>query len=497
MFTKYILAIDQGTTGSTVLIFNRAGQVVSRAYQEFRQYYPEPGWVEHDPHEIWEVTLATARKALQQAGFTGHDIAAIGITNQRETTVVWERTTGKPICNAIVWQCRRTAPLCEEMKQAGLEQLVKESTGLVIDAYFSATKLAWILDTIPGARSKAENGELLFGTIETWLLWNLTGGKVHLTDCTNASRTMLYNIHLLRWEPLLLRYLNIPEQILPACRGCSEIYGMTDASLFGCEIPVAGMAGDQQAALFGQTCFLPGEVKSTYGTGCFMLMNTGQTPVHSSHGLLTTIGWSLGGKVTYALEGSIFVAGAAVQWLRDELKIIDHSSESEKLALSVNDNEGVYIVPAFVGLGAPYWDMYARGTITGITRGTGRGHLARAVLESIAYQVHDILQVMSADATLSLSSLKADGGASSNNFLMQFQSDILGVKVERPSVVDSTAAGAAYLAGLAAGFWKDQQNLQEIRSVDCCFQPTMDTSERLRLLGGWKKAVQSARTCTV
>lgn len=452
MSKQYILAIDQGTTGSTVLIFDKAGQVVSRAYQEFTQYFPQPGWVEHDPMEIWEVTLYVIRKALTQVDLSGTDLAGIGITNQRETTVVWDKNTGLPICNAIVWQCRRTSSLCDEMRRAGLEKQVRESTGLVIDAYFSATKLAWILENIPEARAKADNGDLLFGTIETWLLWNLTGGKVHLSDYSNASRTMLYNIHQLRWEPQLLRYLNIPPNILPQTCGCSEIYGVTTPALFGTEIPIAGMAGDQQAALFGQTCFQPGDAKSTYGTGCFLLMNTGQSPVLSSQGLLSTIAWGINGEITYALEGSIFIAGAAVQWLRDELQIIQTSSESEPLALSVADNGGVYIVPAFVGLGAPYWDMYARGTITGLTRGTSRGHIARAVLEAIAYQTNDVLQVMSTDSSIILNSLKADGGASSNNFLMQFQSDILGVRVERPMVVDSTATGAAYLAGLATNF---------------------------------------------
>ncbi|HAA09313.1 MAG: glycerol kinase GlpK [Syntrophomonadaceae bacterium] len=489
MSLKYILAIDQGTTGTTALLINQAGEIISRTYRDFTQIYPQPGWVEHDPQEIWAVTLSAVTQALLQANLKSSDIHAIGITNQRETTVVWDRETGMPIGNAIVWQCRRTTPICEEMKQAGWAPKISEKTGLVIDAYFSATKLAWILDSSPTIRSQAEAGKLLFGTIDSWLLWKLTGGKVHVTDMTNASRTMLYNIHQLHWDNDILSYFNIPTAMLPQVGSSSEIYGYSDPGLLGNEIPIAGLAGDQQAALFGQTCFEPGQAKNTYGTGCFLLMNTGQQAVRSQHGLLTTIAWSLNNKVYYALEGSIFIAGAAVQWLRDELKIINTAAETEALAKSLPGNDGVYLVPAFVGLGAPYWDMHARGTIMGLTRGTSRAHLARAALESIAYQTVDVLEAMQRDSGIALQILNVDGGASANNFLMQFQTDILGVPVERPVNTESTGIGAAYLAGLASGFWNSLEELQNMRRVDRKYVPSINNDQRNSLLQGWHKAV--------
>ncbi len=489
MSLKYILAIDQGTTGTTALLINQAGEIISRTYRDFTQIYPQPGWVEHDPQEIWAVTLSAVTQALLQANLKSSDIHAIGITNQRETTVVWDRETGMPIGNAIVWQCRRTTPICEEMKQAGWAPKISEKTGLVIDAYFSATKLAWILDSSPTIRSQAEAGKLLFGTIDSWLLWKLTGGKVHVTDMTNASRTMLYNIHQLHWDNDILSYFNIPTAMLPQVGSSSEIYGYSDPGLLGNEIPIAGLAGDQQAALFGQTCFEPGQAKNTYGTGCFLLMNTGQQAVRSQHGLLTTIAWSLNNKVYYALEGSIFIAGAAVQWLRDELKIINTAAETEALAKSLPGNDGKYLVPAFVGLGAPYWDMHARGTIMGLTRGTSRAHLARAALESIAYQTVDVLEAMQRDSGIALQILNVDGGASANNFLMQFQTDILGVPVERPVNTESTGIGAAYLAGLASGFWNSLEELQNMRRVDRKYVPSINNDQRNSLLQGWHKAV--------
>jgi glycerol kinase len=489
MSLKYILAIDQGTTGTTALLINQAGEIISRTYRDFTQIYPQPGWVEHDPQEIWAVTLSAVTQALLQANLKSSDIHAIGITNQRETTVVWDRETGMPIGNAIVWQCRRTTPICEEMKQAGWAPKISEKTGLVIDAYFSATKLAWILDSSPTIRSQAEAGKLLFGTIDSWLLWKLTGGKVHVTDMTNASRTMLYNIHQLHWDNDILSYFNIPTAMLPQVGSSSEIYGYSDPGLLGNEIPIAGLAGDQQAALFGQTCFEPGQAKNTYGTGCFLLMNTGQQAVRSQHGLLTTIAWSLNNKVYYALEGSIFIAGAAVQWLRDELKIINTAAETEALAKSLPGNDGVYLVPAFVGLGAPYWDMHARGTIMGLTRGTSRAHLARAALESIAYQTVDVLEAMQRDSGIALQILNVDGGASANNFLMQFQTDILGVPVERPVNTESTGIGAAYLAGFASGFWNSLEELQNMRRVDRKYVPSINNDQRNSLLQGWHKAV--------
>jgi len=486
---RYLLSIDQGTTGTTVLILDSAGNIISRAYREFTQYYPAPGWVEHDPQEIWAVTLSTATQAIMQANITSRDIYAIGITNQRETSLLWDRHTGLPVSNAIVWQCRRTTPICEQMKNAGMENTIRRKTGLVIDAYFSATKIAWILENIPGSRSRAEQGELIFGTIDTWLLWKLTGGKVHVTDCSNASRTMLYNIHELEWDKEILTYFDIPESVLPSVKSSSEVYGYTDPDLLGAEIPIAGMAGDQQAALFGQTCFDAGTAKNTYGTGCFLLLNTGNQAVESRHGLLTTIAWNVNDQVSYALEGSVFIAGAAIQWLRDELGMIKNSAESEVLAASLTSNEGVYLVPAFTGMGAPYWDMHARGTITGLTRGSNRAHFARAALEAIAYQTYDVLEAMTGDAGVSLKVLHVDGGASVNNFLMQFQSYILNVKVDRPVITDSTAIGAAYLAGLGSGFWQHPDQLRSMRKLDRCFSPVIEDSERRERLQGWQKAV--------
>ncbi len=491
MTVRYILSIDQGTTGTTCLLIDHSGQIVSRAYREFSQIYPQPGWVEHDPQEIWAVTVSVAKEAIQQADLHSGQIAAIGITNQRETTVVWDKNTGEPISNAIVWQCRRTAPLCEQLKAEGWEPIVKAKTGLIIDAYFSATKLAWILENVPYARHKAETGDLLFGTIDSWLVWKLTGGRVHVTDYSNASRTMLFNIHQLHWDQELLEKMRIPHAMLPEVVSSSEIYGLTDAAILGSEVPIAGMAGDQQAALFGQACFQAGMAKNTYGTGCFLLMNTGNKPVTSEHGLLTTIAWGINGQIDYALEGSVFVAGAAVQWLRDELKIISHAAESESMAVSLPDNDGVYLVPAFVGLGAPYWDMYARGTITGLTRGSKREHLVRAALESIAYQTSDVLKAMIDDSGIRLNALKVDGGAAENNFLMQFQADILKVDVERPLVTETTAMGAAYLAGLAIGYWDSQQDLMKAKIIERCFQPAMADEQRSSLLQGWKHAVAS------
>lgn len=490
---EYIMAIDQGTTGTTVLIVNENGEIISRGYGEITQIYPQPGWVEHDPEEIWAVSYTAAKEALTLAGIDGTMIRSIGITNQRETTVVWEKNTGRPVCNAIVWQCRRSAPLCDRMKAGGMASLVQQKTGLVIDAYFSATKLAWILNTIPAAREKAGRGELLFGTIDTYLVWKLTGGQAHITDYSNASRTMLYNIHSLDWDQEMLSYFDIPRAMLPEVLGSSEVYGYTLPELFAGPVAIAGIAGDQQAALFGQTCFAPGSAKNTYGTGCFLLMNTGEKPISSANGLLTTIAWGIGGTVHYALEGSVFIAGAAVQWLRDQLQIISTAAESEDLAASLSNNGGVYMVPAFVGLGAPHWDMYARGTVVGLTGGSGRAHLARAVLESIAYQTHDILELMSKDAQISLDSLKVDGGASANNFLMQFQADILEVGVERPRVTESTALGAAFLAGLATGYWADCEQLKNIRKVENTFAPRLDSTTRTRLLSDWRRAVDCAR----
>lgn len=490
--SKYILALDQGTTSSRAILFDNDGKIVGVAQKEFTQIYPKAGWVEHDPMEIWGTQSGVAREVLDKTGIKADEIAAIGITNQRETTVVWDKNTGKPVYNAIVWQCRRTAPICDDIKAKNLQDTFRSKTGLVVDAYFSGTKVKWILDNVPGAREKAENGELLFGNIDTWLIWNLTGGDVHVTDYSNASRTMLFNINTLEWDEEILKELNIPKAMLPDVKPSSYVYGKTSKELFGTEIPISGAAGDQQAALFGQACFDPGMAKNTYGTGCFMLMNTGEKPVASKNGLLTTIAWGLDGKVEYALEGSIFIAGASVQWLRDELKVINHASETEEMAAAVEDSNGVYVVPAFVGMGAPYWDMYARGSILGLTRGANKNHLVRATLESIAFQTRDVLEAMQDDSGINLNTLKVDGGAVANNFLMQFQADILGVKVDRPQVVETTALGAAYLAGLAVGYWDNKNVIAQKWNVDRTFKPEMDTDTKEHKYTGWKKAVSRA-----
>lgn len=490
----YVLALDQGTTSSRAILFDRDGRVVTVAQQEFPQIYPRPGWVEHDPEEIWQSQLQVAREALAEAAAGTADLAAIGIANQRETTVIWERDTGRPIHNAIVWQCRRTAPLCDELKAEGFDALIRERTGLVTDAYFSGTKAAWLLDNVPGARARAEAGELAFGTVDTFLLWRLSGGRLHTTDVSNASRTMLLNIHSLDWDEEILARLRIPRSLLPSVGPSSGVYGETDPALFGGPVPLAGDAGDQQAATFGQTCFAPRMAKNTYGTGCFMLLNTGTTAVRSQHGLLTTIAWRVGEEpVVYALEGSVFIAGAAVQWLRDGLGIIRHTSEVEELASGVQDNGGVYLVPAFVGLGAPHWDPYARGTVVGLTRGSSAGHIASATLESIAYQTRDVVEAMMADSGFELAALRADGGAAHNSLLMQFQSDILGVPVEVPAVIETTALGAAYLAGLAVGFWRGMDELGTKWSVARRYDPRMPVDDRERLYDGWKRAVRCAR----
>jgi len=485
----YVMALDAGTTSNRAILFDRAGKVCSVAQKEFSQIFPKPGWVEHDAHEIWSTQLGVAVEAMQKIGVDASDITAIGITNQRETTILWDRHTGEPVYNAIVWQCRRTSRICDDLKAQGLTDLFRQKTGLVIDAYFSATKIKWILDHVPGLRDRAEKGDILFGTVETWLIWRLTRGKVHVTDYSNASRTMLFNILDLRWDEEILEILDIPKKMLPEARPSSEIYGETDASFFGASIPIAGAAGDQQAALFGEACFNAGEAKNTYGTGCFLLMNTGPTPVFSEKGLVTTIAWGLSGQVSYALEGSIFVTGAAIQWLRDELRFISTAGESEKLASSVHDTAGCYVVPAFTGLGAPYWDQYARGAIVGLTRGVNRAHIVRATLESIAYQTLDVLEVMQEDSGIRLNTLKADGGASNNDFLMQFQADIANVPVMRPACVETTALGAGYLAGLAVGFWPGTKELVSNWQVDRVFQPAMDDNKRQAQIAGWKKAV--------
>ncbi len=492
MKKSYILALDQGTTSSRAILYDYEGRVVKIAQKEFTQIYPRAGWVEHDPMEIWGSQSGVASELLATTGISAEEIAAIGITNQRETTIVWERQTGKPIYNAIVWQCRRTSEICDKLKAKGMEPLIQENTGLVIDAYFSGTKVKWILDNVDGARERAKKGELLFGNVDSWLIWNLTKGKVHVTDYSNASRTMLYNIKELKWDEQILKELDIPASMLPEVKPSSFVYGVTDAKIFGGEIPIAGVAGDQQAALFGQACYSPGMVKNTYGTGCFMLMMTGEKLVHSKNGLLTTIAWGVNDKVEYALEGSIFIAGAAVQWLRDSLKIVYDAKDSEYFATRVEDSLGVYVVPAFVGLGAPYWDMYARGTILGLTRGSNRNHIIRATLESIAYQTRDVLELMRNECGLELCDLRVDGGACANNFLMQFQADILGVPVERPEIIETTALGAAYLAGLAVGFWRDQSMITERRKVDRKFLPEMSVDKKEKLYKGWKKAVQRA-----
>lgn len=488
--SKYIMALDQGTTSSRAIIFDENGLIKGVTNREFTQIYPKPGWVEHDAMEIWGSQIGVAKEVLLKCGLAVHDIAAIGITNQRETTVVWDKNTGKPVYNAIVWQCRRTASICDELKERGLTEKIREKTGLVVDAYFSGTKIKWILDNVEGAREKAEKGDLLFGNIDTWLIWNLTGGKVHVTDYSNASRTMLFNIHTLEWDDDILKELNIPKNMLPKVMPSSCVYGYTTTEIFGGEVPIAGVAGDQQAALFGQACYSAGMAKNTYGTGCFMLMNTGEKAVESKHGLLTTIAWGVDGKVEYALEGSIFIAGAVIQWLRDELRVLDNAAQSEELAMKVEDNNGVYLVPAFVGLGAPYWDMYARGAILGLTRGAKREHIVRAALESICYQTRDVLEAMQQDSGITLKNLKVDGGAVANNFLMQFQADILGVPVDRPKVIETTALGAAYLAGLAVGYWKDKNDISSKWQIDKTFKPQMETETKERLYAGWKKAVK-------
>lgn len=486
---KYMIALDQGTTSSRCILFDREGTICSMAQKEFRQIYPRPGWVEHDPVDIWSTQFSVMTEAMSKIGVSGAEIAGIGITNQRETTIVWNKKTGEPVYHAIVWQCRRTADQIVKLSEDGFGQTVQERTGLIPDAYFSATKIVWILEHVPGAREQAERGELLFGTVDTWLIWKLTGGKIHVTDHTNASRTMLYDIHKLQWDPEILEYFGIPENMLPEVRPSSEIYGYSDQTLTGTEIPIAGIAGDQQAALFGQCCFEAGEMKNTYGTGCFLLMNTGNEPVVSENGLLTTLAASACEKPQYALEGSVFVAGAAIQWLRDEMKLIRTAAESERCCLAVEDTAGVYVVPAFTGLGAPYWDAEARGIITGLTRGAGRDHIVRATVESLAYQVHDLVQVMKQDSGLPLVSLKTDGGASANDFLMQFQADILGACVHRPSCIETTALGAAYLAGLAVGYWKGLDDIRTNWSLSKCFEPCMTDAKRVELLNGWKDAV--------
>lgn len=488
---KYILALDQGTTSSRAILFDKEGNIAAVEQQEFTQIFPKPGWVEHNALEIWDTQLKVAQNVLKNNDVSADQIEAIGITNQRETTVVWDKNTGEPIHNAIVWQDRRTAEFCDELKADGWEPYIRKNTGLVIDAYFSGTKVKWLLDNVPGARKKAEKGDLLFGTIDSWLIWLLTNQKVHVTDYTNASRTLLYNIRDLKWDKELLGRLNIPASVLPKVKPSSHVYGKTDKKLFGKSIPIAGIAGDQQAALFGQACYEPGMAKNTYGTGCFMLMNTGEEPVESKAGLLTTIAWGIDGKVYYALEGSVFIAGAAIQWLRDGLKIIDSAPDSEFFANKVEDTGGVYVVPAFAGLGAPYWDMYARGAIFGLTRGTNKSHLIRATLESLAYQTKDVLEAMEKDSGVPLASLRVDGGASANNLLMQFQSNILGTKVERPKVIETTALGAAYLAGLAVGFWTKDE-ISTGWQLDKTFKPKMKAALRKKLYGGWQKAVKRA-----
>lgn len=494
---RYILAIDQGTTSSRSVLFDAKGSIIDIAQQEFTQYFPQPGWVEHDPMEIWETQLGTAKAVMAKNGLQPADIAAIGITNQRETTVVWDRNTGKPIYNAIVWQDRRTADTCDDLKARALDKFIQQRTGLIVDAYFSGTKIKWILDHVEGAREKALKGKLCFGTIDTWLLWNFTGGAVHATDVSNASRTLLCNIETLQWDGELERILDVPGNMLPQIRSSSEVYGHTSLLGEGSSIPVAGIAGDQQAALFGQLCTQPGMVKNTYGTGCFMLMNTGQQMVISKNNLLTTVAWKINGITQYALEGSVFIAGAVVQWLRDGLGMIKDSSEVEALAKKVDTTDGVYVVPAFAGLGAPYWNQHARGTLTGITRGTTSSHIARAAVESIAYQTMDVLKAMEADSGISIKELRVDGGATRNDLLMQFQADMLNTKVVRPTVTETTALGAAYLAGLAVGFWKSTDELQQQWQVQHVFEPVMENAEREKLAAGWNKAVTAAISFTL
>lgn len=488
---KYILSFDAGTTSSRAIIFNKKGQIINVAQKEFQQIYPKAGWVEHDPMEIWASQSGVAREVLEKSAIRPDQIVGIGITNQRETTIVWDKNTGKPVYNAIVWQCRRTASYCERLKEKGWIDKIRDKTGLVVDAYFSATKIAWILDNVEGAREKAERGDLLFGTVDTWLVWNLTRGKVHVTDYSNASRTMLFNIKDLKWDDEILDVLNIPKAMMPEVKDSSCIYGYTDEHTYGgARIPIAGIAGDQQAALFGQNCFKPGMVKNTYGTGCFVLMNTGQEMIRSKNGLLTTIAWGIDGKVSYALEGSVFIAGAAIQWLRDELRLVYDSPQSEYYANKIEDTDGVVVVPAFTGLGAPYWDMYARGGIFGLTRGTKREHLVRATLESLAYQSKDVIEAMQEDAKIPLAHLRVDGGASANNFLMQFQADMLDTEVHRPRTLETTSLGAAYLAGLAVGYWKDLDEISEDFSIDRTFKPQMSQEKRNKNYKYWKKAIE-------
>jgi len=489
---QYIMALDAGTTSNRCILFDRTGKVCSMAQKEFTQHFPQPGWVEHDGLEIFSTQLEVARQAMHNAGITAAQIAGIGITNQRETTLVWNKTTGLPIYNAIVWQCRRTAAFCDGLVAKGLDKTVKEKTGLVIDPYFSGTKIRWILDNVPGARELAQQGQLLFGTVETWLIWKLTGGRVHVTDYTNASRTMLFNIHTLQWDTEILDALEIPPSMLPTPVPSSCVYGKTEAEFFGAPISISGAAGDQQAALFGQACFAPGDCKCTYGTGAFLLMNTGSTPIVSKNGLLTTIAWGIDGRITYALEGSIFVAGAAIQWLRDELMLLQSSADSEYMAQKVTDTNGCYLVPAFTGLGGPYWDPYARGTLVGLTRGTNKYHIIRATLDSIAYQVRDVLEAMHADAGMALGQLKADGGAAANNYLLQTQADLTAVSVVRPKCVETTAMGAAYLSGLAVGYWKDLEDIQKNWLPDRQFEGQLSDNQRTQRLAGWKKAVSRA-----
>lgn len=491
---KYILSLDQGTTSSRAILFNKKGEIVHSAQKEFTQHFPKPGWVEHSAQEIWGSILAVIATCLSEADVKPEQIAGIGITNQRETAVVWDKTTGKPIYNAIVWQSRQTAEICDELKEKGYSEMVREKTGLLIDAYFSGTKVKWILDNVEGAREKAENGDLLFGTIDTWLVWKLSGGKAHVTDYSNASRTLMFNIHDLQWDDELLDMLTVPKSMLPEVRPSSEVYGETiDYHFFGQNVPIAGVAGDQQAALFGQACFGEGMAKNTYGTGCFMLMNTGEKAVASEHGLLTTIAWGIDGKVNYALEGSIFVAGSAIQWLRDGMRMFKDASESEVYANRVESTEGVYVVPAFVGLGTPYWDSEVRGAMFGVTRGTTKEHFIRATLESLAYQTKDVLCAMEADSGIELKTLRVDGGAVKNNFLMKFQSDILAVPVERPVINETTALGAAYLAGLAVGYWKNQDEIKEQWHMDKRFEPTMEAATSEELYAGWKKAIEATK----
>ena len=494
MTEKYIMALDQGTTSSRCIIYNKKGDQISVAQKEFTQYFPQAGWVEHDPVEIWETQLAVAREALSKAGLTAGDIDSIGITNQRETTVVWDKETGEPVYNAIVWQCRRTADYCKQLKKDGLNVMFKQHTGLLIDPYFSGTKLRWILQNVEGARERAERGELLFGTIETWLIWNLTGGRVHVTDYSNASRTMLFNIHELCWDEFILEKMNIPKIMLPEPKPSSCIYGEAEKDIFGEPIKISGAAGDQQAALFGQTCFHAGEAKNTFGTGGFVLINTGDMPVNSAHGLLTTIAWGIDDKVEYALEGSVFISGALIQWLRDELGIIESAQQTEEMAQQVEDTAGAYIVPAFTGLGAPYWDPYARGTIVGLTRGVNKKHIVRAALESMAYQTCDLLNAMSEDLGQDLNALKVDGGASANDFLLQFQADILGCDVYRPVCIETTSLGAAYLAGLATGYWQSEEDIVSNWQVDKVFKGNMSEEVRTKLLTGWHEAVERTLT---